>query len=61
MVKHISDRVAVMYFGKIVETGPTEQVFLQPKASYTKQLLAAIPVTHPRNRKKRRLQRNQVA
>ncbi|HIF9518172.1 TPA: ATP-binding cassette domain-containing protein [Photobacterium damselae] len=61
VVKHISDRVAVMYFGKIVETGPTEQVFLHPKASYTKQLLAAIPATHPRDRRKRRLQRDQVA
>lgn len=50
VVKHISDRVAVMYFGKIVELGLVKDIYESPQADYTKTLLAAIPVTHPRDR-----------
>jgi peptide/nickel transport system ATP-binding protein len=42
-VAKISDRVGVMYFGEIVELGPTLEVFTHPKADYTRKLLAAIP------------------
>jgi peptide/nickel transport system ATP-binding protein len=42
-VAKISDKVGVMYFGEIVELGPTLEVFTHPKADYTKKLLAAIP------------------
>ena len=43
VVHYIADRIAVMYQGKIVETGPAEKVFHEPQAEYTKRLLASIP------------------
>ncbi|MCG7498645.1 dipeptide ABC transporter ATP-binding protein [Vibrio sp. Of7-15] len=55
VVKHISDKVAVMYLGKIVEYGEAEAVYHSPKHPYTKALLSAIPVTHPRFRGKERV------
>ena len=44
VVRHVSDRIAVMYEGKIVEEGPADQVCEQPSDPYTKQLLAAVPI-----------------
>ena len=43
VIKHLCDRVAVMYKGEIVEAGPTERVFENPQHEYTKQLISAIP------------------
>jgi peptide/nickel transport system ATP-binding protein len=50
VVEHISDRVAVMYVGYLVEIAPTERLFYHPKMPYTEALLAAIPEPDPRNR-----------
>ena len=44
VVRYLADRIAVMYRGKIVETGEADEVFKQPREAYTKQLLAAVPM-----------------
>lgn len=54
VVRHISDRVGVMYLGRLVEEAPTEQLFSHPQHPYTKALLSAIPTTSI-NRKRERI------
>jgi len=55
VVRHMSDKVAVMYLGKIVELGPSEEIFQHPQHPYTKALLDAVPVPDPEKRKDRSL------
>jgi oligopeptide transport system ATP-binding protein len=54
VVRHISDRIAVMHHGKIVEEGSADQVCEQPRDDYTKQLLSAVPIPDPRESRARR-------
>ncbi|WP_105036525.1 ABC transporter ATP-binding protein [Cryobacterium aureum] len=54
VVRHISHRIAVMQKGRIVEQGPTDEIFSNPQHPYTRQLLDAIPASHPRLARERR-------
>ncbi len=53
VVRHISDRIAVMHHGRIVESGDADQVCERPRDEYTKKLLAAVPVPDPRESRAR--------
>ena len=53
VVKHVSDRIAVMYLGKIVEMADADTIYNNPKHSYTKALIEAIPVNDPSKRSER--------
>ncbi len=53
VVENISDRVAVMYLGQIVEMGTRDQVFSNPRHPYTRRLIDAVPVPDPARRRQR--------
>ncbi len=52
VVENISDRVAVMYLGQIVEMGTRDQVFSNPRHPYTRRLIEAVPVPDPKSRRR---------
>lgn len=57
IVRKLADRVGVMQRGKLIEVGPTEQIFEHPQKVYTQQLVAAVPISHPKYRTKVMLER----
>ncbi len=60
-VRYVSDRIAVMYLGKIVELGPAEEVFQSPVHPYTKALVAASPIPNPeRKQEEQRILRGEI-
>jgi len=61
VVRHISDRVAVMYVGQMVELAETERIFTAPKHPYTSALLSAVPEPDPRLRTRRIVLQGEVA
>ena len=60
VVRSMSDRIAVMNRGKLVEIGPAEQVYTSPREEYTKALLSAVPVPDPRAMKERKAARRKL-
>jgi oligopeptide/dipeptide ABC transporter ATP-binding protein len=54
VVRHVSDRIAVMYLGKLMEVSPAEQLYTKPIHPYTRALLEAIPIPDPRENRGRR-------
>jgi oligopeptide/dipeptide ABC transporter ATP-binding protein len=58
--KYFCDRIAIMYLGKVVEIGPTEEIFANPRHPYTKALLAAIPDPDPERTLPRSLPRGEI-
>ncbi|HMJ04192.1 MAG TPA: ABC transporter ATP-binding protein, partial [Conexibacter sp.] len=53
VVRHVSNRIAVMYLGKIVESSPAEELYVKPIHPYTAALLDAIPIPDPRENRAR--------
>jgi oligopeptide transport system ATP-binding protein len=60
MVRHISDRVGIMYLGSLVELGPSVKIFENPLHPYTKSLIAAIPEANPHAKQRRTRLRGEV-
>ncbi|HWX51073.1 MAG TPA: oligopeptide/dipeptide ABC transporter ATP-binding protein [Roseomonas sp.] len=61
VVRHVSDRVAVMYVGRIVEVAPTDALYRAPRHPYTEALLAAVPAPDPARQLRRKVAQGEVA
>jgi oligopeptide/dipeptide ABC transporter ATP-binding protein len=57
---YFTDRMAVMYLGRIVELGPTVQVLSEPRHPYTRALISVVPVPNPRRRHKRTILQGEI-
>ena len=53
MIRHMCNRVAVMYLGRIAEMGPAEDIYRNPQHPYTKALLSSVPQPNPKARRER--------
>lgn len=53
LIKHITDHMAVMYLGEVMESGATEEIFADPRTPYTRALMSAIPEVNPRGNRER--------
>ncbi|SFV26676.1 oligopeptide transport system ATP-binding protein [Devosia crocina] len=60
VVRHIAQRIMVLYFGEVVEIGDSEQVTMDPQHEYTKRLIASVPVPDPRVEMERREERRRL-
>ena len=60
VVEHISDRVAIMYIGKIVEIAPSKNIYNEPQHPYTKALLSAIPIPNPKANEQRTILKGDI-
>jgi oligopeptide/dipeptide ABC transporter ATP-binding protein len=58
--RHMCNRIAVMYLGKIVEMGTAEEIVYEPLHSYTKALISAVPVPDPKSRRTRSIVRGEI-
>ena len=56
VVRHISNRIAVMYLGNIVEIGEAESIYQQPQHAYSRTLLAAVPRPDPERGRRKRIE-----
>lgn len=55
VVKHVSDRIAIMYLGKVVEENSGEMIYREPRHPYTRSLISAIPIADPHNKSQRQV------
>jgi len=60
VVRHIAQRIMVLYFGEVVEIGEAEQVTMDPRHDYTKRLIASVPVPDPKVEMERREERRRL-
>jgi oligopeptide transport system ATP-binding protein len=60
VVRNVSDHIAVMNHGKIVETGTADDVYARPQSDYTKALLASVPIPDPRGMRERKTERRKL-
>ncbi|MCE5319211.1 MAG: ATP-binding cassette domain-containing protein [Parachlamydia sp.] len=60
IIRHLTDRVLVLYLGKVMETATTEELFSNPKHPYTQALLSAIPRSHPHEKKERMVLKGEI-